>query len=94
MVIFVYNTLRPALPQKAFGMVEGVIFAEDEPSALIDGQVVREGQKIYGVNVACISSNKVEFECGGQRWEQSVRERPNPGWEESEQVKEHSEAIY
>ena len=93
-VIFIYNTIRPALSRSAFGMVEGVIYSMDTPSALIDGQVVKEGQKIYGVRVTGISKNEVKFESSSRSWQQRVRQRPNPAWEESEQAKKHPETIY
>lgn len=90
-VVFIYNTLRPAESHKAFGMVEGVIYGTGTPSALIDGQVIREGEEIYGVRVIKIHRDKVEFEGGGKRWEQCVREQPSPAWEEPNQIQVYTD---
>src|SRR3972149_5746492 len=84
-VVFIYNALRPAESHKAFGVVEGVICGQEESSALIDGQIIREGEKIYGVRVTKIRRNKVEFDDGNKRWEQRVREQPNSAWGEPNQ---------
>jgi len=81
-VVFIYNALRPAESQKAFGVVEGILWSQAESSALIDGQIIEEGEKIYGVRVTKIYGNKVEFEDGSRRWEQRVREQPNLAWGE------------
>jgi hypothetical protein len=83
--VFIYNTLRPAKSRFALGMVDGVIYSPDDSSVLIDGQILREGENIYGVTVKKIYKNKVEFEKNNKRWEQRVQERPNRGWEEVNQ---------
>ena len=64
--------------------------ATDDSSVLIDGQILKEGENIYGVTVNKIYSNKVEFEKEGKRWEQRVQERPNRGWEEADQPQENT----
>ncbi len=83
--VFIYNTLRPVKSHIAFGRVDGVIYNSEDSSVLIDGQIIKEGEKIYGVTVTKIYRNKVEFEKDGRRWEQHVQEQPNSGWEEPEQ---------
>jgi hypothetical protein len=83
--VFIYNTLRPAKSHLALGVVDGVIYSSEDSSVLIDGQIRREGEKIYGVTVSKIYKNKVEFEKDGERWQQRVRERPNRGWDEVNQ---------
>ena len=85
-VVFVYNTFRPAISHKAFGTVDGVLYSPGGSSVLIDGQIVREGERIYGVCVTKIHRRKVEFKAGGRKWEQRVREHPNPAWEEPNQL--------
>ncbi|HLB74550.1 MAG TPA: hypothetical protein VJJ98_11060 [Sedimentisphaerales bacterium] len=64
------------------GMVDGILFSPDNPSALIDGQVLKIGDQIYGVEVVEISRRIVTFEKDGQTWEQRVCERPNSTWDD------------
>jgi len=64
------------------GMIDGILFSPDNPSVLIDGQVLKIGDRIYGVEVVGIDRRIVTFEKEGKRWEQRVRERPNKAWEE------------
>lgn len=89
--VFIYNTLRPAKSQIAFGIVDGVLYSPEDSSVLIDGQIRKEGEKIYGATVTKIYKNKVEFEKNGKRWEQRVQEQPNHGWEEANQPQEYTE---
>lgn len=83
--VFIYNTFKPAKSHLALGMVDGVIYSSDDSSVLIDGQIRREGEKIYGVTVSKIYKSKVDFEKDGKRWQQRVRERPNHSWDEVNQ---------
>ena len=65
-------------------MIDGILFSPDNPSALIDGQVLKRGDQIYGVEVVAIDRRIVTFEKGGKTWEQRVSERPNSAWDEEE----------
>lgn len=60
------------------GVVTGITYAEGNPSAVIDGNIVYEGETINGVKVVKIYRDKVEFEKNSKRWIQQVRENPNP----------------
>ncbi|MBN2138399.1 MAG: hypothetical protein JW720_11390 [Sedimentisphaerales bacterium] len=66
------------------GMIDGILFCPDRSSALIDGQVLKVGDEIYGVEVVEIEKRIVIFEKNGKRWEQRVREYPNSAWDESD----------
>lgn len=48
------------------------IFYSDTPSAIVDGQIVKEGSTIKGAKVIKINKNCVEFEKSGGRWSQSM----------------------
>jgi len=63
-------------------MVDGILFSADDPSALIDGQVLKRGDQIYGVEVVEIDRRIVTFEKSGKTWEQRVCERPNLAWDD------------
>ena len=64
------------------GMIDGILFTPGTSSILLDGQVLKVGDEIYGVEVVEIDKRIVTFEKNGKRWEQRVRERPNPAWDE------------
>ena len=65
------------------GVVAGILYAMDNSSAVVDNQVVRKGDTLYGVRIIDIQKFTVEFEKDGSRWSQRVRENPNPAWQEA-----------
>lgn len=65
------------------GVVMGVLHSTDKPSAVIDYEIVHEGDIIHGVEVVKIHRDKVEFEKHRKRWTQQVEERPNSAWPKS-----------
>jgi hypothetical protein len=52
--------------------VKGIVFS-DSPSAVIDGQIVHEGDVIIGATVLKINEGSVEFEKDGKKWKQTVQ---------------------
>lgn len=52
--------------------VTGILYSPDRPAAIVDTQLVREGQQISGALVKKIERNGVEFEMNGQTWKQAV----------------------
>jgi thioredoxin 1 len=57
---------------KSHVTLSGILYAEDRPSALINGKIAYEGDLIEGVKVVEILKDKVEFESSGVRWSQSL----------------------
>jgi len=55
-------------------IVKGILYSEDNPSAVIGNQIVHEGETIRGVSVIKIRKDSVEFEMNGKRWTQKVRQ--------------------
>jgi len=55
-------------------IIKGILYTEDNPSAVIGNQIVHEGETIRGVSVIKISKDSVEFEMNGKRWTQKVRQ--------------------
>jgi len=53
-------------------IVKGILYS-DEPSAVVAGQVVYEGDEIFGATVIKINENSVEFEMDGKKWTQRVQ---------------------
>jgi len=54
-------------------IVKSILYSEDNPSAVIGGRIVHEGEKIRDVNIIKISKDSVEFEMNGKRWNQKVQ---------------------
>jgi len=62
------------------GLVTGIVFSKDKPSAVIGCEVLCEGDITHGVTVVKIFKDKVQFEKNGRRWMQAVRQRPAGHW--------------
>jgi hypothetical protein len=62
------------------GIVTGILYNEGSPLIVIDGEIVRESQSIYGVKVVKINHDSVEFEKSGVRWSQRVNEPSSANW--------------
>jgi len=54
-------------------IVKSILYSEDNPSAVISGRIVHEGDKIRNASVIKISRDNVEFEMNGKRWTQKVQ---------------------
>jgi len=61
-------------------VVTGILYTEKNPSVIIDHKILYDGDIIYGVKIAQIYKDKVEFEKNGQKWTQKVGEAPSPEW--------------
>jgi hypothetical protein len=53
-------------------VVKGILYSDDKPSAIIDTQIVHEGDKIYGATVVKINKDSVEFEIEGKKEKKGV----------------------
>ncbi len=67
-------------PTTRHGVVTGIMYAEEKPSAVVGDKIVYEGDIVDGVKVVKIYRDKVEFEKKGKRWTQGVQEKPNRAW--------------
>lgn len=68
-------------PKDTRGLVTGILYSRQDPTALIDGKIVRETAVIHGVKVVRIYRDKVEFARDDRTWSQQVRETPKPYWQ-------------
>jgi len=59
---------RKALVSRKNLAITGILYSEDNPSAIIGGAIVREGDMIDDVKVVKIHKNSVEFEKNGEKW--------------------------
>ncbi|MHC4757736.1 MAG: hypothetical protein ACYTE8_03695 [Planctomycetota bacterium] len=53
--------------------VRGILFSQDNPSALIGEDIVHEGDEVFGATVIKITKDNVQFERDGETWTQSVQ---------------------
>jgi hypothetical protein len=54
-------------------IVKGIVYSEDNPSAVIGDKIVHQGDKILDVTITKINENSVEFEANSKRWMQNVQ---------------------
>jgi len=54
-------------------IVKGIVYSENNPSAVIGNQIVHEGEKVLGATIVKINKDSVEFEMNGKRWTQKVQ---------------------
>ena len=68
------------------GMVTGILYSIsdsiEKSSAILNGQIVKEGDIIEEVKIVRIERFTVEFDKNGKRWKQHVREQPNSVWDQ------------
>jgi hypothetical protein len=73
------DALKPE-PEATHGVITGILYSADKPSAIVDRTIVHNGDSIYGVAVIKIYKDKVEFEKNGKKWEQKVQQKPEAYW--------------
>jgi hypothetical protein len=54
-------------------VVNGIVFSKSKPSAIINHQIIYEGQSINGIKVLKILRNTVKLQANGKQWVQSVQ---------------------
>jgi hypothetical protein len=62
------------------GLVTGIVYSADKPSAIVDRQIVHEGDVIDGVTVVKIYKDNVKFSKKSKNWEQKVQQAPEAYW--------------
>jgi len=53
--------------------VKGIVYSENNPSAIIGTEILHEGDKVSGATIVKINKNSVEFEKNGKKWTEKVR---------------------
>lgn len=69
------------LPKPAKGTITGIAYSENSASALLNSEIIHEGDIIQGIKVVKIRKGAVDFEKNGNRWTQRIKETPAPYWE-------------
>lgn len=72
--------LMPERPEPRFGVVTAILYCDEDPTILIEDQLLHEGDAIHEVTVFDIGADKVQFDKQGERWEQKVQEPAKPEW--------------
>jgi hypothetical protein len=67
-------------PEPRFGVVTAILYCEEDPTVLIEDQILHKGDMIHEVKISNINTDKVQFNKQGQRWEQKVQEPAKPEW--------------
>ena len=66
--------------EPAKGVVTGILYTIEDSTALIDGQILKQGDSLYGVEIIKIERRHVEFQKYSHRWKQYIKDSPNPAW--------------
>jgi len=74
------TTTATATTTTTRGLITGIMCTEEHSSAVINGEIVREGDTIHGVKVVKIYKDRVEFEKDSKRWAQHAQEQPIDVW--------------
>jgi hypothetical protein len=53
--------------------IKGILYSEEDPSAIIGTEIIHEGGTVSGATVVKINKDSVEFERDGKRWTQKVK---------------------
>jgi len=53
-------------------IVKGILFSDDNPTAIVGTEIVHVGDKVAGASIAKINRDNVEFEMEGKKWTQNV----------------------
>jgi thioredoxin 1 len=67
-----WQTAKAAAGLSTDVALTAIVYSEDNPLAMIDGQIVHEGDVIDGVRVVQIYKDKVDFEKADRRWTQHM----------------------
>jgi len=69
-----FGSATIAQPETGKLIVKGIVYSEDNPSAVINDQILHQGDKILDITVVKINTNSVEFEINGKKWTQEVQQ--------------------
>lgn len=70
-----FHSTTPVTREPMCQIVNGILYSEDKPSAILGNQIVHEGDILRHFNVVRIYRDKVEFERNGERWTQPIENR-------------------
>ena len=56
-------------------VIKGIVYSDDNPSAIIGSKIAHQGEKVSGATVVKINKDSVEFEMNGEKWIQEIQSR-------------------
>ncbi len=68
-----FGSAATTQPEAGRLIVKGILYSQDNPSAVIGNRIVHKGDKVLGATVVRINEDSVEFEMDGKRWTQKVQ---------------------
>jgi len=74
------------------GVVVGILYSIENPAALINREVVYEGDITNDVKVVKIDKTKVHFEKNGKIWTQKVLANPNHAWKQQNTLQDRKKS--
>ena len=69
-------------PEITYGLISSILYSGVDTIAVIDGEIMREGDMLYGIQIVKILRNEIEFAKGRRRWKQRLGESPPNIWTE------------
>ena len=55
-------------------IVKGIVYSEDNSSAVVGEQIVHEGDEVAGVTIIKINEKSIDLEMNGKKWTQKVQQ--------------------
>lgn len=75
--------IRPGeKPEITYGLISSILYSGVDTIVVIDGEIMREGDMLYGIQIVKILRNEVEFSKDRRRWKQRLGESPPGIWTE------------
>ena len=77
-----WPTAKAAMASDKYVSLTGIFYSQDNPMAIVEGEIVHEGDTIGDVKVLKIHKDRVEFEKSGRTWNQgmpAIKERVTSG---------------
>lgn len=68
-----FGSVSGSQGQSGTPTISAIVYSKDRPTAVIDGQIIHVGDKIWGATVTKINRDSVEFKIKNKRWIQRVQ---------------------
>lgn len=69
-------------PEITYGLISSILYSGVDTIAVVDGEIMREGDTLYGIRIVKILRNEIEFAKDRRRWSQRLGESPPAIWTE------------
>ncbi len=69
-------------PEITYGLISSILYSGVDSLVVIDGEIMREGDMLYGIQIVRILRNEIEFAKDRRIWKQRLGESPPEIWTE------------